>query len=106
MKPIALAALVPLVFAASAVAANCPALESREPEGKGQRPTFEGQTRACTVKSNAAFDVTVVASGLANPWAVEPLPNGDLLVTERPGRMRIVSAAGKVGEPLANLPQV
>ena len=63
MKTFALAALAPLAFAASAVAANCPTLESREPEGKGQRPTFEGQTRACAVTSNVAFDVTVVASG-------------------------------------------
>ena len=39
-------------------------------------------------------------------WAVEPLPGGDLLVTERPGRLRIVSAAGEVGEPIAGLPDV
>jgi aldose sugar dehydrogenase len=41
-----------------------------------------------------------------NPWAVEPLPDGRLLVTERPGRMRIVSASGQVGEPLAGIPEV
>ena len=76
MKTFALAALAPLAFAAYAVAADCPTLESRGPEGKGQRPTFEGQTRACAVTSNVAFDVTVVASGLVNPWAVEPLPDG------------------------------
>jgi aldose sugar dehydrogenase len=94
-----LAALAPLAISGAAFAANCPTEESREPEGRGQ-------TRACAVKSNVAFDVTVVAKGLENPWAVEPLPDGSLLVTERPGRMRIVSAGGQVGEPLANLPKV
>jgi glucose/arabinose dehydrogenase len=53
-----------------------------------------------------AFDVVVLARGLEHPWAVEPLPGGDLLVTERPGRMRIVSAAGDVGPPIAGLPRV
>jgi glucose/arabinose dehydrogenase len=52
------------------------------------------------------FNVTVVAKGLEHPWAVEPLPGGDLLITERPGRMRIVTASGQIGEPLQNLPAV
>jgi glucose/arabinose dehydrogenase len=96
---------VSLAFAGAAHAA-CPTLETRPPNGEGQKPAFEGQTRTCAVRSNVAFDVAVVAKGFVNPWAIEPLPNGDLLVTERPGRMRIVSAAGVVGEPLANLPKV
>ena len=86
--------------------AACEPLETRRTTASGQRPAFPGQTRACGVKSNVAYDVTVVAKGLEHPWAVEPLPGGDLLVTERPGRMRIVSAPGKVGEPLAGLPKV
>jgi aldose sugar dehydrogenase len=47
-----------------------------------------------------------VASGLVHPWGLAFLPDGRLLVTERPGRMRIVSAAGEVGPPLAGLPAV
>ena len=84
----------------------CRPLETGDPNVPQQRPTFPGQTRACGVTSNVAFDVVVLAGDLEHPWAVEPLPNGDLLVTERPGRMRIVSAAGKVGEPIAGLPEV
>lgn len=81
-------------------------LETREANVPEQQPTFPAQTRAPGIKSTVAFDVTVVAKGLKNPWAVEPLPNGDLLITERPGLLRIVSAAGQVGEPIKGLPAV
>lgn len=84
----------------------CTPLETREPNASGQRPAFAGQTRACEAKSNVAFDVTVLAKGLEHPWAVEPLPDGGLLVTEKPGRMRIVSATGQMGQPIAGVPEV
>lgn len=85
---------------------SCAPLETREANVPGQRPTRAGQTRACGVSSNTTFDVSVVARGLDRPWAVEPLPGGDLLVTEKPGRLRIISAAGQVGEPIDGVPEV
>jgi len=87
----------------SAPTSRCSPLETRTANAPEQKPAFPGQTRACGVKSGVAFDVTVVAKGLDRPWAVEPLPNGDLLITEKPGRLRIVSAAGEVGEPIGGL---
>lgn len=79
---------------------KCQPIETRSPNASEQTPTFAEQTRACETKSKTAFDVTVVAKGLKNAWAVEPLPNGDFLITEKGGQMRIVSKDGKIGEPL------
>ena len=52
------------------------------------------------------LSVETVARGLANPWALAFLPDGKMLVTEKPGRMRIVTRDGKVSPPVANVPQV
>ncbi|HVR50040.1 MAG TPA: PQQ-dependent sugar dehydrogenase [Pseudorhodoferax sp.] len=54
----------------------------------------------------AAPSAQPVASGLRNPWGLAFLPEGRFLVTERPGRMRVVEADGRLGEPLAGLPEV
>lgn len=86
--------------------ADCEPLDTREPNAADQKPTFPEQTRACEENTNVAFDVEVLADGLSEPWAVEPLPDGDLLVTEKPGRMRIITAEGVKGEPIAGVPKV
>lgn len=52
------------------------------------------------------IQVKAIAEGLENIWGMAFLPDGSMLVTERRGRMRIVSADGKVGEPLAGLPEI
>jgi glucose/arabinose dehydrogenase len=50
--------------------------------------------------------VTTVARGLVHPWGLQFLPDGRMLVTERPGRMRIVDKGGALSAPLAGLPPV
>ncbi len=51
--------------------------------------------------------VSTLAEGLSHPWALAFLPEGKgMLVTERPGNLRIVSAEGKVGAPLGGVPEV
>src|SRR5919199_453693 len=54
----------------------------------------------------ATFRVTQVAGGLAHPWCVAFLPGGDMLVTERPGRLRLVHEGRLRAEPVAGVPKV
>lgn len=61
-----------------------------------QFPSEEGQ-----------LTVSTIADGLRNPWALAFLPGGkDMLVTERAGNLRVISAEGKVGAPISGVPKV
>jgi glucose/arabinose dehydrogenase len=53
-----------------------------------------------------AFRVVTVAEGLINPWSMAFLPNGDLLVTERPGRLRVIRGGRLLPDPVAGLPAI
>ncbi|HWQ86349.1 PQQ-dependent sugar dehydrogenase [Brevundimonas sp.] len=81
-------------------------LETRPANGAGQQPAFPGQTRAPGVRTETALAHRIVASGLEHPWGLALLPDGGWLVTERPGRLRIITAGGAIGEPVAGLPAV
>ena len=52
------------------------------------------------------LSVETFASGLVHPWALAFLPDGRMLVTERPGRLRIVGKDGKLSAALPGLPKV
>ena len=81
-------------------------VDPNPPNAPGQKPAFAGQNRVTENKSNVAFDVVTVAEKLENPWALTFLPDGKMLVTERPGRLRVVASDGKISEPVAGLPAV
>jgi aldose sugar dehydrogenase len=53
----------------------------------------------------SALSVETVVQGLEHPWGLAFLPDGSMLVSERPGRLRIVSN-GKLLPPIANVPRV
>jgi len=69
-------------------------------------PAFTGQTRIGGIKTTTAIRTQLITSALVSPWGVAYLPDGKLLVTEKAGRMRIVSAAGVVGNALNGVPAV
>lgn len=52
------------------------------------------------------IDVATVAGGLVHPWSLAFLPDGRMLVTERAGRLRIVSKQGDLGKPVQGVPEV
>src|SRR5215213_6647187 len=65
---------------------------------RGEEPAFGS--------SAGELEVRTIARGLVNPWALAFLSDGTMLVTERPGRMRIVTSEGQILPPLKGVPEV
>ncbi len=86
---VALAAVMMLAFGCG----------NARPTGGTENAVFEGQ-------EGTRFRVETVASGLEVPWAFAWLPNGDLIFTERPGRVRIIEKGKLRAEPVFVVPDV
>jgi glucose/arabinose dehydrogenase len=65
---------------------------------RGANATFES--------SAGPLEVETAASGLVHPWGLAFLPDGRMLVTERPGRLRVVARNGQISPPVAGVPGV
>src|SRR5436190_23073494 len=77
---------------------------SAAPDGYAPIPEWLGQTRAPRAAKTAAYDVETVAEGFAAAFCFSFLPDGRILVGERPGRIKIVAKDGRVSEPLDGMP--
>jgi aldose sugar dehydrogenase len=62
-----------------------------------------GQTHA---SQHHGYRLVTVVSGLEHPWSVAFLPGGDMLVTERPGRLRLIRSGELQPQPIAGVPEV
>ena len=67
---------------------------------------FAQQTRAPEPAQKSRVKIETIARGLVHPWALQFLPDGRMLVTERPGRLRLVTRDGRISPPIAGVPAV
>ncbi|REC93841.1 PQQ-dependent sugar dehydrogenase [Kushneria indalinina] len=76
------------------------------PNAPSQTPAFEDQTRAPQLANTLELDTQIIADGLEHPWGLAFLPGGDMLVTERAGRLRLITPDGEMSEPIEGLPEM
>ena len=77
-------------------------------QGSSLKPKpFAGKPDGEIIQSRKqAFRVETVVEGLETPWGITFLPSGQMLVTERPGRLRIVTKDGRLLPPVSGTPKV
>ena len=72
-----------------------PAVETNK-ANSDYKPVVKGQTRVAGVKTVTAYKVEKIAEKLGKPWAVVPMPDGRLLITDKSGYMQIHDANGNL----------
>ena len=89
-----------------ALSAGLSACRAQQNDAQASQPAAKTSATQQVTSQLGSVGVTTIASGLEHPWAVALLPDGSFLVTERPGRLRRVSADGKVSAPMSGVPAV
>lgn len=93
-----------LILGLAALTAWTLTLHSQAPQSANR--LGDGPWTYTTSERNTRIRVSVVTKGLSHPWSLQWLPNGDMLVTERAGRLRIVRNGVLDPEPIAGVPKV
>jgi aldose sugar dehydrogenase len=70
------------------------------------KPAFEGQTRISGIKTTTPYTITILTEQLSEPWGIDVLPNGDLVITEKDGTLRVVKPDGTVGGEIKGFPSI
>jgi glucose/arabinose dehydrogenase len=89
-------------ISAIAVLTQCLELPVQAQRGSGSAPALEGPGALDT--DMGRIDVAVLTRGVDSPWSLALLPTGDMLVTERPGRLRVIRGGALDPTPIAGLP--
>lgn len=92
----------------SAIASDTSALPPVETNKANSeyKSAFEGQTRIKGVKTTTAYKADKIAEALGRPWAIVPMPDGRLMITEKSGYMEIHSADGALVKKITGFPKV
>ena len=80
-------------------------IETRPPELASDHPAFPGQ-HAAPYHKTVDFNVTVLSDKLKAPWSLQFLSGGRMLITEKPGAMRIAAPNGDLSAPITGLPAI
>lgn len=78
----------------------------KRPPNTSYRPVSEDQTRAPGVITQTEYAVAIVTDELVRPWAIDVLPDGRFVITEKGGTLRIMTADGILGAPIGGFPEV
>jgi glucose/arabinose dehydrogenase len=114
LRPVLLAAVALLAVACGgregdarppAQAGSGPPVRTGPPNAPNQHPAFPGQTRAPEMRSHVAYQASNYVTGLEQPWGLAFLPGGALLVSEKPGRLRLFRD-GRLSPPIPGVPAV
>lgn len=97
--------LVALLLLAQQGFAQLPPVETLPALGKDLKPAFAGQTRVASIKSKTEVTITPIVSGLVSPWGLDFFDDGRMIVSERPGSIRVV-ARDILQEPIQGVPPV
>ena len=93
-----------IIYSVGCLAQNSP-VETQKPN-TDYKPAKAGQTRVAGVKTKTDYKVDKLAEKLVLPWAVIPLQDGRLLITERKGSMQILEANGALVKKITGFPEV
>ena len=85
---------------------GAPPAGSAAPDGYSPIPEWAGQTHAPRVSVSVPYATEVVSTGITNGYSIEFMPDGRILLVERPGRLKIIDRSGQISAPVAGLPPI